>query len=112
MKRLNGKVAIVAGAGRGIGRVSAKLFAAKGAKVAILSLTPANVDSVVSEMNPLAGPHSGSPATRPIRARSHRGRLSSLGGLIAVTNLRSGSAVKHTENMPIPKPQRRRPPTR
>jgi 3-oxoacyl-[acyl-carrier protein] reductase len=55
MKRLNGKVAIVAGAGRGIGRVSAKLFAAKGAKVAQLSLTPANVDGVVSEMKSAGG---------------------------------------------------------
>lgn len=55
MGKLTGKVAIVAGAGRGIGRATAALFAAEGAKVVVLSFTPANVDAVVDDIQSKGG---------------------------------------------------------
>lgn len=50
MTRLTGKVAIVNGAGRGIGRATAKLLASEGARVAVLSRTAADVDSVAADI--------------------------------------------------------------
>ncbi|MDM0037926.1 SDR family oxidoreductase [Variovorax sp. J22G21] len=55
MNRLIGKVAVVTGAGRGIGRAVARLFAAEGARVAVLSRTPGNVDRVVADIEAAGG---------------------------------------------------------
>ncbi|HTE82550.1 MAG TPA: SDR family NAD(P)-dependent oxidoreductase, partial [Reyranella sp.] len=44
MNRLEGKVAVITGAGSGIGRASAKLFATEGAKVVV-----AEIDATLGE---------------------------------------------------------------
>jgi 3-oxoacyl-[acyl-carrier protein] reductase len=49
MKRLEGKVSIVTGAGQGIGAATALKFAQEGAVVIVCDVNPANVDSVVSQ---------------------------------------------------------------
>ena len=47
MKKLDGKVAIVTGAGKGIGREAALAIAAKGATVAAVARTLADLDETV-----------------------------------------------------------------
>src|SRR5687768_15199502 len=45
--QLNGKLAVVTGSGRGIGRAMALAFAQKGANIAVLDLNQADLDQTV-----------------------------------------------------------------
>jgi NAD(P)-dependent dehydrogenase (short-subunit alcohol dehydrogenase family) len=54
-RSLEGKVAIVTGAGRGIGRAIALAYGREGAKVVVASRTPATVEAVASEIESAGG---------------------------------------------------------
>jgi NAD(P)-dependent dehydrogenase (short-subunit alcohol dehydrogenase family) len=54
-KRLEGKVAIVTGASSGIGRASALLFAAEGAKLVVGARRASELDKLVTEINATGG---------------------------------------------------------
>ena len=56
--RFEGQVAVVTGAGRGIGRAIALRFASEGARVACVSRTEENAKKIADEIN-------GSPAVNP-----------------------------------------------
>jgi NAD(P)-dependent dehydrogenase (short-subunit alcohol dehydrogenase family) len=55
MRRLEGKVAIVTGAGSGIGAAAARLFAAEGARVAVADVRAEAAEAVADEINGSGG---------------------------------------------------------
>ncbi|ACL05598.1 MULTISPECIES: SDR family NAD(P)-dependent oxidoreductase [Desulfatibacillum] len=54
-KMLDGKVAIITGSGRGIGKAAAMLFAAEGAKVVVSDIDPAPAEETVAEIKAAGG---------------------------------------------------------
>jgi NAD(P)-dependent dehydrogenase (short-subunit alcohol dehydrogenase family) len=53
--RLDGKVAVVTGAGRGIGAATARLFADEGARIVLASRTASELEAVAGEIRARAG---------------------------------------------------------
>lgn len=50
MEHLNGQVAVITGASRGIGEATARLFAAHGAKVVLLARSASDIDRIATEI--------------------------------------------------------------
>ena len=82
MNRLAGKVAVITGAGSGIGRASARLFVAEGAKVVV-----AEIDATLGEASRARGRR-----RRPLRAHGRdRRRERQADGATRQGSLRSTS---------------------
>ena len=54
---MDGKVVVITGASRGIGAAAAQVFAAAGAKVALLARSSAEIDALAAEIGPQAMAH-------------------------------------------------------
>ena len=61
--RLDGKVAVITGAGKGIGAAIARLYTAAGADVALTARTATDLEDVAQAVVPRAGGPTCSPAT-------------------------------------------------
>ena len=61
--RLDGKIALVTGAGRGIGRAAAMALAAAGAEVVLNSRSPDELKAVAGEIAAPAGTRAPCPST-------------------------------------------------
>ena len=67
--RLAGRSVLITGAGSGLGRESALLFATEGANVVVTDLVPARVDRVVEQVRAAVGAAVG--ATADVRVAQH-----------------------------------------
>jgi NAD(P)-dependent dehydrogenase (short-subunit alcohol dehydrogenase family) len=99
--RLAGKVAIITGAGSGIGRACALAFAREGAKVVLVGRTAAKLEAVAEEIGPAAIAHAGDVSKGSDIEGVVAAAAVKFGGLHVLVNnaavLVAGTAESHTK---------------
>jgi NAD(P)-dependent dehydrogenase (short-subunit alcohol dehydrogenase family) len=86
MGKLAGKVAIVTGAGSGIGRASAHALAREGAKVLVVDIDAASAAKVAAEIGPAALPCAADVSDEPAVRGMVRAALDAFGGIDVLHN--------------------------
>jgi NAD(P)-dependent dehydrogenase (short-subunit alcohol dehydrogenase family) len=99
--RLSGKVALITGAGNGIGRASARLFAAEGAKVAVLDRLEAEGRRTVAEIEQAGGAALFVPADVTNEAQVRRAVEATVERFGALHILYANAGVSPAERGPI-----------
>jgi NAD(P)-dependent dehydrogenase (short-subunit alcohol dehydrogenase family) len=94
-KRLQGKIAIITGSGRGIGRACAVRYGAEGAAVIVNDINAANVDKVVAEINAAGGKAVAHPCdvTDPVAVQAMVDRAVSEFGRLDVLYANAGGSM-------------------
>jgi 3-oxoacyl-[acyl-carrier protein] reductase len=86
MGRLDGKVAIVTGAGRGIGAAIARRFVEEGAQVLLCDLVPDRVDATAAELGDAAAAIAGDVTSQSFGAEVVRAAQERFGGVDVLVN--------------------------